>query len=149
MSRSPILLVNGPNLNLLGEREPHIYGSQTLSDIEQAVSAQAEQAGYGLVCFQSNHEGELIDFIQKNRHSSVGLIINPGGYAHTSVALRDAVSAYLHPVIEVHLSNIYKRESFRHHSYLSAVVQGMICGLGADGYRLALDALLKLLQDKQ
>ena len=149
MSRSPILLVNGPNLNLLGEREPHIYGSQTLSDIEQAVSAQAEQAGYGLVCFQSNHEGELIDFIQKNRHSSVGLIINPGGYAHTSVALRDAVSAYLHPVIEVHLSNIYKRESFRHHSYLSAVVQGMICGLGADGYRLALDALLNLLQDKQ
>ena len=79
----------------------------------------------------------------------MGLIINPGGYAHTSVALRDAVSAYLHPVIEVHLSNIYKRESFRHHSYLSAVVQGMICGLGADGYRLALDALLKLLQDKQ
>jgi len=142
MSRSPILLVNGPNLNLLGEREPHIYGAQTLSDIERAISTQAEQSGYELICFQSNHEGELIDFVQNNRHSSAGLIINPGGYAHTSVALRDAVSAYLHPVIEVHLSNIYKRESFRHHSYLSAVVQGIICGLGADGYRLALDALL-------
>lgn len=149
MSRSPILLLNGPNLNLLGEREPHIYGAQTLSDIEQSLSAQAEKAGYALVCFQSNHEGALIDFVQQNRHSSAGLIINPGGYAHTSVALRDAVSAYPPPVIEVHLSNIYKRESFRHHSYLSAVVQGLICGLGADGYRLALEALLMQLKTPQ
>lgn len=146
MTHSPILLVNGPNLNLLGEREPHIYGAQTLAEIEQGLKSQAQQAGYELVCFQSNHEGELIDFVQQKRHASSGLIINPGGYAHTSVALRDAVSAYLHPVIEVHLSNIYKREGFRHHSYLSAVVQGLICGLGADGYRLALDALLQQLK---
>jgi 3-dehydroquinate dehydratase-2 len=145
MSRAPILLVNGPNLNLLGEREPHIYGSQTLADIEQALRTQAEAAGYELIAYQSNHEGELIDFVQQNRHQSAGLIINPGGYAHTSVALRDAVSAYPHPIIEVHLSNIYKREGFRHHSYLSAVVNGLICGLGADGYRLALDALTRLL----
>ena len=142
MSNHPILLVNGPNLNLLGEREPHIYGSQTLADIEQALRDQAERAGAALLCCQSNHEGELIDFVQQHRHQSRGMIINPGGYAHTSVALRDAVSAYPHPVVEVHLSNIYKREGFRHHSYLSAVVSGLICGLGADGYRLALDALL-------
>ncbi len=144
-TQAPILVVNGPNLNLLGEREPHIYGAQTLAEIEQALSTQATQAGYSLLCFQSNHEGALIDFVQQKRHESVGLIINPGGYAHTSVALRDAVSAYPHPVIEVHLSNIYKREGFRHHSYLSAVVSGLICGLGADGYRLALDALLRQL----
>ena len=145
MSRAPLLLVNGPNLNLLGEREPYIYGAQTLSDIEQALKQQAAAVGYELICYQSNHEGELIDFVQQNRHESAGLIINPGGYAHTSVALRDAISAYPQPVMEVHLSNIYKREGFRHHSYLSAVVQGLICGLGADGYRLALDALLRLL----
>ena len=142
LNQAPILVVNGPNLNLLGEREPHIYGSQTLADIELALTAQAAQAGATLLCFQSNHEGELIDYVQQKRHESVALIINPGGYAHTSVALRDAVSAYPHPVIEVHLSNIYKREGFRHHSYLSAVVSGLICGLGADGYRVALDALL-------
>lgn len=146
MSRFPILVVNGPNLNLLGEREPHIYGVQTLADIEVALAVQAQQAGFELQCFQSNHEGALIDFVQQKRHESVGLIINPGGYAHTSVALRDAISAYSPPVIEVHLSNIYKREGFRHHSYLSAVVQGLICGLGADGYRFALDALVRLLQ---
>jgi 3-dehydroquinate dehydratase-2 len=146
MQPPPILLVNGPNLNLLGEREPHIYGAQTLADIELGLKQQAQQAGYELVCFQSNHEGALIDFVQQNRHESSGLIINPGGYAHTSVALRDAVSAYLRPVIEVHLSNIYKREGFRHHSYLSAVVSGLICGLGAAGYRLALDALLQQIE---
>jgi len=145
MSRAPLLLVNGPNLNLLGEREPHIYGAQTLGEIEQALRQQAAGAGFELVCYQSNHEGDLIDFVQQKRHESAGLIINPGGYAHTSVALRDAISAYPQPVIEVHLSNIYKREGFRHHSYLSAVVQGLICGLGADGYRLALDAVFKLL----
>lgn len=137
-----ILVLNGPNLNLLGEREPHIYGSRTLEDINQELSVQAQQAQFELICLQSNHEGTLIDAVQQHRHATCGMIINPGGYSHTSVALRDAVSAYPHPVIELHLSNIYKREGFRHHSYLSAVVHGVICGLGADGYRLALSALI-------
>jgi 3-dehydroquinate dehydratase-2 len=146
MTSSTILLVNGPNLNLLGEREPHIYGSQTLAELEQALISQAKQGSCELLCFQSNHEGELIDHIQRHRKDSAGLIINPGGLAHTSVALRDCLSAYPPPVIEVHLSNIHQREDFRHHSYLSAVVQGVICGLGADGYRLALDALIRMSQ---
>lgn len=141
-----ILVINGPNLNLLGEREPHIYGSRTLADINRELTEIAAQAGFSLACFQSNHEGELIDKVQQGRHTTVGLLINPGGYAHTSVALRDALSAYAHPIVEVHLSNIYKREGFRHHSYISAVVNGMICGLGADGYRLALDALINILK---
>ncbi len=143
MSRN-ILVINGPNLNLLGEREPHIYGARTLADINQELTDLATQAGYVLLTYQSNHEGDLIDQVQAARQNTCGLIINPGGYAHTSVALRDAVSAYAHPVIEVHLSNIYKREGFRHHSYLSAVVTGLICGLGADGYRLALQQLLHM-----
>lgn len=137
-----ILVINGPNLNLLGEREPHIYGSRTLAEINAELSELAEKNGFALECYQSNQEGELIDKVQAARNNTCGLIINPGGYAHTSVALRDAVSAYHHPVIEVHLSNIYKREEFRHHSYLSAVVTGIICGLGADGYRLALERLM-------
>ncbi|MCE3235459.1 MAG: 3-dehydroquinate dehydratase, type [Vampirovibrio sp.] len=141
-----ILVINGPNLNLLGEREPHIYGSRTLADINRELTEIAAQAGFSLECFQSNHEGELIDKVQQGRHTTAGLLINPGGYAHTSVALRDALSAYAHPIVEVHLSNIYKREGFRHYSYISAVVNGMICGLGADGYRLALDALIKILK---
>jgi 3-dehydroquinate dehydratase-2 len=144
-SDKPILIINGPNLNLLGEREPHLYGSETLEEINRALTAQARQAGFELTCFQSNHEGALIDAVQNARKTTVGLIINPGGFGHTSVALRDAVSTYAHPAIEVHLSNIYQREGFRHHSYLSAVVTGVICGLGADGYRLALDALCKTL----
>lgn len=146
MSSRTILVINGPNLNLLGEREPHIYGSRTLDDINQELTLLAQQAGYELQCFQSNHEGDLVDQVQQARLSTCGLIINPGGYAHTSVALRDALSAYAHPMMEVHLSNIYKREGFRHHSYISAVVTGLICGLGADGYRLALDALLQKLK---
>lgn len=138
-----LLLVNGPNLNLLGEREPHIYGHLTLGDIEQALTADAQKSGYALECFQSNHEGALIDCIQNARHTTCGMMINPGGYAHTSVALRDALASYPHPIIEVHLSNVYKRETFRHHSYISPVVTGVICGLGADGYHLALDALIR------
>jgi 3-dehydroquinate dehydratase-2 len=137
-----IWVINGPNLNLLGEREPHLYGTRTLADINLELSGSAEKHGFTLECYQSNHEGELIDHVQAARNTTGGLIINPGGYAHTSVALRDAVAAYSHPVIEVHLSNIYKREEFRHHSYLSAVVSGVICGLGADGYRLALAKLM-------
>lgn len=148
MSLPVILVVNGPNLNLLGEREPHLYGVETLADINRALTEQAERAGFQLDCVQSNHEGALIDAVQQARKTTVGLIINPGGYGHTSVALRDALAAYEHPIIEVHLSNIHQRESFRHHSYLSAVATGVICGLGSDGYRLALDVLCRRLAAK-
>lgn len=145
-SNKPILLLNGPNLNLLGEREPEIYGHCTLEEINQELTQLAEARGYQLLCFQSNHEGVLIDRIQDTRQTTSGLIINPGGLAHTSVALRDAAAAYIHPIIEVHLSNIYQREAFRHHSYLSAVVSGVICGLGGEGYRLALEAMFTKLK---
>lgn len=139
-----ILLMNGPNLNLLGTREPGVYGASTLADVEQAAQAQAAAAGAQLSCFQSNHEGALIDRIHAARLEGVDMIvINPGGLTHTSVALRDALAGVAIPFIEVHISNIYQREEFRHHSFLSAIAQGTICGLGVDGYRLAIDFALK------
>ncbi|WP_431478240.1 type II 3-dehydroquinate dehydratase [Massilia eburnea] len=141
---SNLLLLNGPNLNLLGTREPETYGASTLADVEQAAQAQAGTAGARLACFQSNHEGALIDRIHAARTEGVDfIVINPGGYTHTSVALRDALAGVAIPFIEVHISNIYRREEFRHHSYLSAIAQGTICGLGIDGYRLAIDFALK------
>ncbi|WP_426164840.1 type II 3-dehydroquinate dehydratase [Pseudoduganella sp. R-34] len=141
---SNLLLLNGPNLNLLGTREPETYGASTLADVEQAAQAQANTAGAQLACFQSNHEGALIDRIHAARTEGVDfIVINPGGYTHTSVALRDALAGVAIPFIEVHISNIYRREEFRHHSYLSAIAQGTICGLGIDGYRLAIDFALK------
>ncbi|MBB3120535.1 type II 3-dehydroquinate dehydratase [Pseudoduganella violacea] len=139
-----LLLLNGPNLNLLGTREPEVYGASTLADVEQAAQAQAAAAGASLACFQSNHEGALIDRIHAARAEGVdGIIINPGGLTHTSVALRDALAGVAIPFIEVHISNIYQREEFRHHSFLSAIAQGTICGLGIEGYRLAIDFALK------
>lgn len=139
-----LLLLNGPNLNLLGTREPEVYGSQTLADIEQAASAQAAAAGASLACFQSNHEGALIDRIHLAKTEGVdAIVINPGGLTHTSVALRDALAGVAIPFVEVHISNIYQREAFRHHSFLSAIAQGTICGLGMDGYRFAIDFTLK------
>jgi 3-dehydroquinate dehydratase-2 len=139
-----LLLLNGPNLNLLGTREPAVYGAATLADVEQAAVAQAAAAGASIACFQSNHEGALIDRIHAARQEGVtGIVINPGGLTHTSVALRDALAAVEIPFVEVHLSNIYKREEFRHHSFLSAIAQGTICGLGFDGYRFAIDFVLK------
>lgn len=141
-----ILLVNGPNLNLLGTREPEVYGSTTLADIERAATAQAEAAGARLSVFQSNHEGALIDRIHAARAEGVdAIVINPGGLTHTSVALRDALAGVAIKFIEVHISNVHQRESFRHHSYLSAIAVGVICGLGVDGYRLAIDFALKRL----
>ncbi|WP_426336407.1 type II 3-dehydroquinate dehydratase [Pseudoduganella sp. R-31] len=141
---SNLLLLNGPNLNLLGTREPETYGASTLADVEQAAQAQANTAGAQLACFQSNHEGALIDRIHAARTEGVDfIVINPGGYTHTSVALRDALAGVAIPFIEVHISNIYRREEFRHHSYLSAIAQGTICGLGIEGYRLAIDFALK------
>lgn len=139
-----LLLLNGPNLNLLGTREPETYGASTLADVEQAAQAQAKAASAQLACFQSNHEGALIDRIHAARTEGVDfIVINPGGYTHTSVALRDALAGVAIPFIEVHISNIYRREEFRHHSYLSAIAQGTICGLGIEGYRLAIDFALK------
>jgi 3-dehydroquinate dehydratase-2 len=139
-----LLLLNGPNLNLLGTREPAVYGAATLADIESAAQAQATAAGGSLSCFQSNHEGALIDRIHAAREEGIdAIVINPGGLTHTSVALRDALAAVAIPFIEVHISNIYQREAFRHHSYLSAIARGTICGLGVDGYRFAIDFALK------
>jgi 3-dehydroquinate dehydratase-2 len=139
-----LLLLNGPNLNLLGTREPAVYGSTTLAQVEQAAAEQAAAAGAQLAAFQSNHEGALIDRIHAARNEGVDfIVINPGGYTHTSVALRDALAGVAIPFVEVHISNIYQRESFRHHSYLSAIAKGTICGLGTEGYRFAVDFALK------
>jgi 3-dehydroquinate dehydratase-2 len=139
-----LLLLNGPNLNLLGTREPAVYGTATLAGIEQAAQAQATAAGAMLFCFQRNHEGALIDRIHAARTEGVdAIVINPGGLTHTSVALRDALAGVAIPFVEVHLSNIHAREEFRHHSYLSGIARGVICGLGADGYRFAIDFALK------
>jgi 3-dehydroquinate dehydratase-2 len=139
-----LLLLNGPNLNLLGTREPAVYGATTLADIESAAAAQAAAAGASLASFQSNHEGALIDRIHAARLEGVdAIVINPGGLTHTSVALRDALAAVAIPFIEVHISNVHQREEFRHHSFLSAIARGVICELGPDGYRFAIDFALK------
>jgi 3-dehydroquinate dehydratase-2 len=141
-----LLMVNGPNLNLLGTREPEVYGSTTLAEIEQLASAQAQVAGATLHCFQSNHEGELIDRIHAAKKEGVqAIVINPGALTHTSVALRDALAGVAIPFVEIHISNIYRRESFRHHSYLSDLAAGVICGLGTDGYRIAIEFAVKKL----
>jgi 3-dehydroquinate dehydratase-2 len=141
-----ILVIHGPNLNLLGTREPEIYGSTTLSDINLSLARLAEAAGVALEAFQSNHEGALIERIHAAREQGVGaIIINPAAYTHTSVALRDALAAVAIPFVEVHLSNVHAREGFRHHSYFSDLAIGVICGLGHDGYRLALEYLLNRL----
>ncbi len=134
-----ILVLNGPNLNMLGTREPHIYGATTLADIEQALQTRAQQLHASVVCLQSNHEGVLIDTIQREYTAINGIIINPGAFTHYSYALRDALSAVTCPIIEVHISNVYKREAFRHHSVIAPIATGQIAGLGWHGYLLALD----------
>lgn len=134
----PIYILNGPNLNLLGSREPDIYGRDTLEDVAEACGALAEDLGLTISFHQSNHEGVLVDWIQEARGKASGIIINPGAYSHTSVAILDALHAFAGPVIEVHISNIHKREAFRHHSFVSARADGVIAGCGTDGYQLAL-----------
>ena len=141
-----ILVLQGPNLNLLGTREPHIYGSTTLADIEATLTAQAKNAGFALEQFQSNGEHELINRIHAARTDGTAFIlINPGAFTHTSVAIRDALTGVALPFIEVHISNVHAREPFRHHSYLSDVAVGVIAGLGVQGYELALSAALRKL----
>lgn len=144
-----IFVIHGPNLNMLGMREPGVYGSQRLSDINQAMAGHAEALHMAVTPFQSNHEGEIVEAIQSARDAYAGLIINPAAYTHTSVAIRDAVLLLDMPVIEVHLSNIYKREAFRHRSMLADVVTGQIAGFGASGYRLALNAMAELIYPAQ
>lgn len=141
-----ILLVNGPNLNLLGTREPHIYGTSTLADVERMVRDRAAVLGTEVEAFQSNSEGELIDWIQQRQATADGLILNGASLTHTSLALADAVAGSNLPAVEVHISNVWKREEWRHHSYLSPVVVGVIAGLGVHGYVLALEALVEHLK---
>ncbi|MBC8233451.1 type II 3-dehydroquinate dehydratase [bacterium] len=140
-----ILIIHGPNLNLLGKREPEIYGQWTLDDINARLAVIAEENGINLEIMQSNHEGEIVSFIGENMDWADGIIINPAAYTHTSVAIRDALSAVNLPVIEVHLSNIYQRESFRHFSYISPIAVGVISGFGAISYEIALRAMIEIL----
>lgn len=143
-----LLLLNGPNLNLLGVREPEVYGRTTLAEIEAGAVAQAEAAGHRLHCFQSNWEGALIDRLHAARDEGVAwVVINPGAFAHTSLALRDGFESVQIPFIEVHISNVHARESFRHHSHLAAVASGVICGLGVQGYEFAMRAVVDALAD--
>jgi 3-dehydroquinate dehydratase-2 len=142
-----VLILNGPNLNMLGVREPDVYGSETLADIEAACLERASDLGLIVEFKQSNLEGELVTWIQAARIEHDGIIINPAAYTHTSVALLDALVLTQLPVIEVHLSNVHRREAFRHHSYVSQAAKGVICGLGSHGYLLALDAMARIIED--
>jgi 3-dehydroquinate dehydratase-2 len=148
MEKSEILILNGPNLNMLGIREPHIYGSESLEDIESMSKDQARLHGLAVDFRQSNFEGELVTIIQQARDNSSGIILNPAGYTHTSVAILDALKLTDLPVIELHLSNPHKREKFRHKSFVSEVATGIICGFGSFGYILAIDALARLIDSE-
>lgn len=141
----PVYVLNGPNLNLLGTREPEVYGRATLADIEKAVKGRAKSHGLKVVFRQSNHEGELVDWIQEAREKASGVIINPGAYTHTSIAIHDAFKAITLPIIEVHLSNPHAREPFRRHSYVTPIAKGVIMGLGDKGYLFAVDAMADLI----
>ncbi|WP_332714074.1 type II 3-dehydroquinate dehydratase [Pelagibacterium mangrovi] len=140
-----VLILNGPNLNLLGTREKSIYGGETLADIEALCRTTCEERGMSCDFRQSNHEGELVDWIQSARKTADAIVINPAAYSHTSVAIHDALRTFDKPIVEVHLSNIHQREAFRHHSYVSSVATGVICGLGSRGYTLALLAVAEIL----
>ena len=141
----PIYILNGPNLNLLGQREPEIYGATTLTEIEDLCAARGAVAGLAVVFRQTNREGELVEWLHEARENGAAVIINAAAYSHTSLALHDALKAVDLPVVEVHLSNVHRRESFRHHSYVSAAADGIIIGLGAHGYELAVDAAIELI----
>ncbi|MGD2184950.1 MAG: type II 3-dehydroquinate dehydratase [Desulfobacterales bacterium] len=144
-SNRKVLVIHGPNLNMLGTREPDVYGHQTLEEINTALNAQADRLGLQIETFQSNHEGDIVDKIQQAHDSFHGIIINPAAYTHTSIAIRDALSLLTIPVVEIHISNIYKRETFRRTSLISAVVTAQISGFGSHGYMLALEGLAQVL----
>jgi 3-dehydroquinate dehydratase-2 len=144
-----ILVVNGPNLNLLGEREPEVYGRETLADIEKACRAKASELGLGLDFRQSNSEAEIVSMIQDARRKAAGIIVNAAAFTHSSVAILDALQAAKLPVIEVHLSNIFRREEFRHRSFVSQAADGVICGLRGQGYVLALEAMARLVRERE
>ena len=144
-----ILILNGPNLNLLGIREPGIYGRETLADIERRCARKAKALGFDITMRQSNSEGELINWIHEAVSEWSAIIINPAAYTHTSVAIMDALKLVSCPIVEVHISNVYQRETFRHHSYVSPVATGVICGFGPAGYELALEAISGLLRKKE
>jgi 3-dehydroquinate dehydratase-2 len=145
----PIHILNGPNINLLGDRQPEIYGSTTLAQIGQMCAAQAGHHGLSTVLRQTNHEGVLVDQIQEARKQASAIVINPGAYSHTSIAVLDALLACEIPVIEVHLSNIHRRDAFRHHSYVSRAATGIVMGLGAQGYLRAIDAVAEILKARK
>ncbi len=144
MVQKPIFVLNGPTLNLLGAREPHIYGRETLADIERMTKDKGRELGYAVDFRQTNHEGQMIDWILEARDAASGLVLNGGAWTHTSIAILDAIRACERPLVEVHLSNPYAREAFRHKSYVSLAARGVICGFGAHGYVLAIEALSRL-----
>ena len=145
----PVFIINGPNLNMLGLREPDVYGRETISGLEERCLARAQKLGLDISFRQSNLEGELVSWIQESRTAASGLILNAAAYTHTSIAIHDALKVAQLPIIEVHLTNIYKREPFRHHSYVSPVADGVLCGFGGQGYELALEALHQILTAKK
>ena len=142
-----VYVLNGPNLNLLGKRQPHIYGHETLADVEEACRARAAELDLTLRFHQSNREYEIIDWIHEARETAAGIVINPAAFTHTSVAILDALNTFEGPILEVHISNVHKREAFRHHSYVSTVASGVIAGFGTQGYLLALQRVARLLNE--
>jgi 3-dehydroquinate dehydratase-2 len=149
MSKKPILILNGPNLNLLGTREPHIYGTTTLADVERMCQARAKQRGLAISFRQSNSESQLVEWIQDGINGADGIIINPAAYTHTSVAILDALNMVKAPIIELHISNPHRREPFRHHSYVTFAATALICGLGVNGYPIAVEAMADLIEARQ
>ena len=145
MSRKPIFILNGPNLNLLGKRQPEIYGYETLDDVERNCAAVAAEKGFEVQLFQSNYEGGIVELIHRARDEACAIVINPGAYTHTSVAILDALNAFEGPVFECHISNVHKRESFRHHSYVSLRADGVMAGFGVEGYALCVRRVCSLL----
>jgi 3-dehydroquinate dehydratase-2 len=145
----PVLILNGPNLNLLGTREPHIYGSATLADVEKMCQARAKQRGVAISFRQSNSEAQIVEWIHEGINGADGIIINPAAYTHTSVAILDALNMVKAPIIELHISNPHKREPFRHHSYVTFAATALICGLGVNGYPIAVEAMADLIKVRQ
>jgi 3-dehydroquinate dehydratase-2 len=146
MSAERVLVLNGPNLNLLGTREPEIYGRTTLAELDALCVVEGERLGLEVTCRQSNHEGELVEAVHAARGTADGLLVNAGAYSHTSIALHDALRAFQGPIVEVHLSNVHRREPFRHHSFVAAAATAIVCGFGPEGYRLGLAGLARLLE---